>query len=149
MSASSCGRPCRVMSLVLAAAIGGLFGAGLIVSGMTQPARVIGFLDVLGGWDPTLAFVMAGAVIVYALAFPIIRRRVIRPWFDAGFHLPERRDIDGALVLGAALFGIGWAIAGLCPGPAIVSAGAGSASVIAFVAAMATGTLLASRARRR
>ncbi len=147
MSAPSCGRRCRVMSLVLAAATGALFGAGLIVSGMTQPARVIGFLDVLGDWDPTLAFVMAGAAGVYAIAFRLVRRRM-EPWFDIRFHVPDRRDIDRGLVLGAALFGAGWGLAGLCPGPSLVSAGAGSSGVLAFVAAMVAGTLLARQVER-
>jgi uncharacterized protein len=145
VSTASCGRMCRVMPLVLAPAAGALFGAGLIVAGMTQPARVIGFLDVLGDWDPTLAFVMAGAVTVYAIAFRLIRRRG-NAWFEATFHVPDRRDIDRDLVVGAALFGIGWGLAGLCPGPALVSV-AGNANVIVFVAAMLAGTLVA-RLRR-
>jgi uncharacterized protein len=130
---------------VLAGAAGALFGAGLLVAGMTQPARVIGFLDVLGRWDPTLAFVMAGAVTVYAVAFRLIRRRG-NAWFETTFHVPDRRDIDRDLVVGAALFGIGWGLAGLCPGPALVSA-AGNAEVIVFVAAMLGGTLVAGLRR--
>lgn len=98
------------MSILLAAVTGALFGAGLLISGMTQPARVIGFLDVTRAWDPTLAFVMGGAVIVYAFAFRAISVRRSDPWFDIKFHLPTRRDIDLPLVGGAALFGIGWGL---------------------------------------
>jgi uncharacterized membrane protein YedE/YeeE len=144
---SAC-RRCRSMSLVLAAAVGVLFGAGLLVSGMTQPARVVGFLDPIGGWDPTLAFVMAGAVAVYAVAFRMIRGRA-EPWFDVRFHLPSRRDIDRELVVGAALFGIGWGLAGLCPGPAIVSAGGLRTGSLVFVVAMLTGMWLHKLTSRR
>jgi uncharacterized membrane protein YedE/YeeE len=140
MRAETCTR-CYAISVALAAVAGALFGAGLMVSGMTQPARVIGFLDPLGGWDPALAFVMAGAVVVYALAFRTIRRRN-DPWFDTRFHVPSRRDIDRQLVVGAALFGIGWGLAGLCPGPALVSAGSASAGGLLFVIAMLMGVYL-------
>ena len=142
---STCGARCRTMSILLAAVTGALFGAGLLISGMTQPARVIGFLDVTRAWDPTLAFVMGGAVIVYAFAFRAISVRRIDPWFDIKFHLPTRRDIDLPLVGGAALFGIGWGLGGLCPGPGLVSAAAGSGSAIAFVIAMLVGMVAASR----
>jgi len=137
-AAPTCARR-RAASLALAGIAGALFGAGLIVSGMTRPARVIGFLAPLGGWDPSLAFVMAGAVLAYAAAFRIIRRGRERPWFDVRFHVPARRDIDARLVLGAALFGVGWGLGGLCPGPGIVSAFAGSTSAMAFVIAMLAG----------
>lgn len=141
MSGQACKR-CHVTSIVLAAAAGAIFGAGLLVSGMTQPARVIGFLDPLGGWDPTLAFVMGGAVTVYALAFRWVRRRRNDPWFDTLFHVPTRRDIDRRLVIGAALFGIGWGLGGLCPGPALVSAGGASTGAVFFVIAMLAGMYL-------
>ncbi len=140
MSATNCGR-CRTMSLVVAVMLGALFGAGLLVSGMTQPARVVGFLDVRGGWDPTLAFVMAGAVAVYAVAFRLVRRRA-EPWFDIRFHVPSRRDIDRELVAGAALFGIGWGLAGLCPGPALVSAGGLHTGALVFMLALLAGVWL-------
>jgi uncharacterized membrane protein YedE/YeeE len=133
-----------ISSLVVAAITGGLFGAGLLISGMTQPARVIGFLDVTRGWDPSLAFVMAGAVGVYALAWRRVRSRR-GPWFDGSFHLPTRSRIDRPLVVGAALFGIGWGLAGMCPGPGIVSAAAGSSSAIVFVLAMIAGMLAQHR----
>jgi uncharacterized membrane protein YedE/YeeE len=128
----------RVLSLSFAALAGAVFGAGLLISGMTQPAKVIGFLDPTGGWDPSLAFVMAGAVTVYALLFRWIQRRR-SPWLDTRFHLPARRDLDRPLVAGAALFGIGWGLGGLCPGPGIVAAASGSVTGLAFVAAMLAG----------
>jgi uncharacterized membrane protein YedE/YeeE len=121
-----------------------LFGAGLVISGMTEPARITGFLDPLGGWDPSLAFVMAGAVAVYALGYAVIRRRA-RPLFDAQFHVPVRADIDAPLVVGAAVFGIGWGLGGLCPGPGIVAAAGGSSSALVFVLAMLAGMHLAHR----
>jgi uncharacterized membrane protein YedE/YeeE len=128
----------RITALGHAALAGALFGAGLVISGMTQPARIIGFLDPLGGWDSSLAFVMAGAVAVYALAYAVIRRRA-RPWFEARFHVPVRADIDAPLLAGAAVFGIGWGLGGLCPGPGIVAAAGGSTSALAFVLAMVAG----------
>jgi uncharacterized protein len=134
-----CGTRCRTVSLAVAAIAGVLFGAGLLVSGMTQPARVIAFLDPIRGWDPTLAFVMGGAAVVYGLAFRWIGRRRQGPWFDVRFHLPTRRDIDPPLVVGAALFGVGWGIGGLCPGPGLVAAAAGSTVGIAFALAMLVG----------
>lgn len=139
----------RAAPIVLAALAGALFGVGLIVSGMTQPAKVIGFLDVSRGWDPSLLFVMAGAVGVYALAFRRIRNGRMRPWFDALFHLPERRAIDRTLILGAALFGIGWGLAGICPGPGLVAAAGGSTAGGWFVVAMLAGMILQHRISRR
>jgi uncharacterized protein len=133
--------------LLIAALAGALFGAGLLVSGMTQPARVIGFLDVTRAWDPSLAFVMAGAILVNAVAFWWIARRRAAPWFGGAFDLPTRRDVDLPLVAGAALFGIGWGLVGYCPGPALVTAAAGSASGATFVAAMLVGMLLQHRLR--
>jgi uncharacterized membrane protein YedE/YeeE len=143
------GRRCRLASTALAAVAGALFGAGLLVSGMAQPAKVIGFLAVGPSWDPSLAFVMGGAVAVYALAFAWIRRRRREPWFDGMFHLPTRRDIDAPLVIGAAVFGLGWGLGGYCPGPGLVAAAGGSTSALAFVAAMLIGMLLQSRTTRR
>lgn len=147
-SHGTCGTRCRTMSILLAAVTGALFGAGLLISGMTEPARVIGFLDVTRGWDPTLAFVMGGAVLVYAVAFRAITARRVDPWFDIRFHVPTRRDIDLPLVAGAALFGVGWGLGGLCPGPGLVSAAAGSGSAIVFVVAMLVGMMVISRFRQ-
>jgi uncharacterized membrane protein YedE/YeeE len=134
----------RARSLGFAAVAGGLFGAGLVISGMVQPARVLGFLTATSAWDPSLAFVMVGAVAVYALALRICARRPA-PWFDTAFHLPTRRGVDARLVAGAAVFGVGWGLAGLCPGPSLVNLGAGSASAATFVAAMLVGMILQRR----
>lgn len=117
---------------------GTLFGAGLTISGMTDPARVRGFLDVFGAWDPTLVFVMGGAVLVMAMAWRI-RNRMGAPIFAARFSLPDRNDLDGRLIAGSILFGIGWGIAGLCPGPAIASLALSPLSVLPFVLAMLAG----------
>lgn len=131
---------------VTALVAGALFGAGLIVSGMTNPARVRGFLDVLGQWDATLAWVMVGAIGVNAV---LLRRivRLERPWHDDRFHLPTRADFDPPLLWGAALFGIGWGLGGYCPGPALVSAGAWSSTALWFVPAMLGGMWLHDRVR--
>src|SRR5690606_36682511 len=116
-----------------------LFGVGLAISGMTQPSKVVGFLDVTGNWDPSLAFVMLGAVLVYFVSSRLVARRE-SPIFGEGFHLPTRRDLDPKLIAGAALFGIGWGLGGYCPGPGITSLGAGLLTPVLFVAAMAAGT---------
>ena len=142
-AAASCGRRCRLPSVALAAMAGALFGAGLLLSGMTRPAKVIGFLDVTRGWDPSLAFVMGGAVAVYAAAYRLIVRRLRQPWLDGAFHLPTRRDVDGKLIAGAALFGIGWGLVGLCPGPAVTALFGGNGSGRVFVVAMLAGIALA------
>ncbi len=136
------------MSIVVAATAGALFGVGLWVSGMTRPAKVIGFLDPSRGWDPSLGFVMGGAVAVYALANRVVRRRRREPWFGTAFHLPTRRDLDVRLLAGAAIFGVGWGLGGLCPGPGLVAAASGSGTAVAFVAAMVAG-MLAQRATMR
>ena len=136
----------RTLTLLIAAASGALFGAGLLVAGMTRPEVVIGFLDASRGWDPSLAFVMAGALGVYAATYVWIRRRGGDPWFGDVFHLPTRRDVDTRLVVGAALFGIGWGLAGVCPGPALVSA-ISSTGAFAFVAEMIGGMMLRRVAR--
>lgn len=117
---------------------GGLFGAGLAIGGMTDPARVRGFLDVFGSWDPTLIFVMAGALAVMAVAWRV-RRRLARPLFGERFSLPDRSDLDPRLAIGAALFGVGWGIAGLCPGPGVAALALSPPDVLPFVAAMLAG----------
>jgi uncharacterized membrane protein YedE/YeeE len=118
--------------------LGLLFAVGLGVSGMTDPRKVVGFLDVTGAWDPSLAFVMLGAI---ALHLPFARwsRRAPRPLWAPAFRLPDPTSIDRPLVTGAAVFGIGWGIAGYCPGPAVVAAGAGSPAALAFLASMLVG----------
>lgn len=125
-------------STLAALAAGLLFGAGLVLGGMTQPSKVIGFLDVAGAWDPSLAFVMGGAILAF---MPLFRRITKRrgPLFADGFAIPTRRDIDGKLVLGAALFGVGWGLAGYCPGPAITSLGSLGPTPWLFTAAMVAG----------
>lgn len=120
---------------------GTVFGAGLALGGMTDPARVRGFLDLFGAWDPTLAFVMGGAVLVMALAW-LVQKRMQRPVFAEGFSLPDRSDITPRLVGGSALFGIGWGIAGLCPGPGFASLAIAPSGAAIFVAAMLAGMLL-------
>jgi len=117
---------------------GTLFGAGLALGGMTNPARVRGFLDVFGDWDPTLAFVMGGAVIVMAIAWRF-QPRMAHPLFAEKFALPSRSDLTIPLIAGSALFGIGWAIAGLCPGPAIAALAIQPLGAATFVASMLAG----------
>lgn len=131
----------------IAALLSGLvFGAGLFLSGMTNPAKVLGFLDVAGSWDPSLAFVMGGAVGVNALAFAATRKRT-RPLYVESFSLPTLRELDLPLLSGAALFGIGWGLVGLCPGPALASLLRGDAQIWVFVVAMTAGMWLERRAR--
>ncbi len=125
----------------LALAAGMLFGVGLGVSGMAQPTKVLGFLDVAGDWDPTLLFVMGGAVGVHFWAYRWARRRSA-PGFDERFFLPAGTPIDARLSLGAVLFGVGWGIGGYCPGPALVSLASLGVPLMVFVAAMLGGMLL-------
>ncbi|MCC7252569.1 DUF6691 family protein [Hyphomicrobium sp.] len=122
---------------VIGALVAGLvFGLGLILSGMADPAKVLNFLDVAGAWDPSLAFVMAGAIGVAAPGFWLVRRRAA-PLADPAFHVPPANaPIDRTLLIGAAVFGIGWGLAGFCPGPALVSVPLAAPGTIAFVAAM-------------
>ncbi len=126
---------------------GVLFGAGLGVSGMTRPTKVLGFLDVAGDWDPSLAFVMMAAVGVYAVAVGLAKRRG-RPVASARFHWAEETLVDAPLLTGAALFGAGWGLGGFCPGPALATAASGNLTAIAFVAAMIVG-MVARHATRR
>ncbi len=119
-------------------ACGLIFGIGLLVSGMTQPDKVLGFLDIFGAWDATLAFVMAGAVAVTAAGFALTRRRG-SPLLAATASWPARDDIDAPLVCGAVLFGIGWGLVGICPGPALVNLAGLSLPIVVFVVAMTIG----------
>lgn len=117
-----------------------IFGIGLLISGMTQPDKVLGFLDIFGAWDATLAFVMAGAVVVSSVGFVLTQQRNA-PLLGSKLNWPTRNDIDAPLVIGAALFGVGWGLVGLCPGPALVNLAGLSVPVVVFVAAMAAGML--------
>ncbi len=126
------------MIALAAFAAGLVFGAGLLLSGMANPQKVLGFLDLAGAWDPSLALVMAGAVGVGVVAFPFANRRT-RSLLGAEMRMPAGRRIDRRLVLGSTLFGIGWGIAGFCPGPALTALGMGQAKAAIFVAAMLAG----------
>ena len=115
-----------------------IFGVGLIIAQMTNPAKIIGFLDISGQWDPSLAFVMAGAVAVFSIGYRLALRRHV-PVFEKRFIVPEKTRLDKPLIIGSLIFGAGWGLAGFCPGPAIVSSGFGDPRVWAFVAAMLAG----------
>ena len=117
---------------------GTLFGLGLAISGMVDPAKVIGFLDLAGDWDPTLAFVMGGALLVAIPAFRLILKRP-RPVLADKFELPTNKDVDTRLLAGSAIFGVGWGLAGFCPGPAVTALASGLVPVFVFVAAMIVG----------
>ena len=121
--------------------IGVLFGLGLIISGMTNPAKILAFLDIAGAWDPSLIFVMGGAVLVGLIAFYLAKNRT-QSFLGGAMHIPTRRDIDRPLIIGSAMFGVGWGLAGFCPGPALVSLGSGELKALVFVVAMLGGMLL-------
>jgi len=132
------------MKLFAAFVSGLIFAVGLVLGGMTQPAKVIGFLDFTGGaWDPSLALVMGGALAVYGLGFRLVTRRS-SPILEASFQIPERSDLPARLFVGAVFFGVGWAISGFCPGPALVSLGSGMSQALVFVPAMMAGMILFS-----
>jgi uncharacterized protein len=133
---------------LVAFACGLVFAIGLGLSGMTQPSKVTGFLDVAGAWDPSLMCVMAAAVGVGLLLVPRILRRA-RPLFDDAFHLPQKKTLDGRLLAGAAIFGVGWGLAGYCPGPALVTAASGVDRALVFSLAMAAGMGLFAFTQRR
>lgn len=115
-----------------------VFAVGLVVGGMTQPSKVVGFLDFFGDWDPSLIFVMGGAVLVHTVLYRLVRKRG-QPVFDLQFHVPTRRDFNLPLILGAALFGVGWGLGGYCPGPGLVSVPTLGAEALVFVGTMALG----------
>jgi len=129
------------MSVLTALFAGLLFGIGLIVSGMSDPSRVLGFLDLAGLWNPSLAFVMGGAVLVGVFAFSIARKRT-KTLLGSALYLPNSNRIDRRLILGNLTFGIGWGLAGFCPGPALVSLAAGQQKALIFTIAMAAGMIL-------
>jgi uncharacterized membrane protein YedE/YeeE len=134
----------HAMRIVTALVAGLIFGFGLSLSGMLDPVRVRGFLDVAGNWDPSLAFVLGGAVTVSALGF-MYSRRTTAPAFAVEYQLPKHQSIDGKLIAGAAIFGAGWGIGGLCPGPAIASLALGLVPTIVFTLAMMAGMLMHDR----
>jgi uncharacterized membrane protein YedE/YeeE len=133
----------RDRAFVVGAGVTGiLFGVGLVLSGMTKPDKVIGFLDVFSGnWDPSLGLVMVGAIAVHAVLFRLILRRK-SPLLDAKFHVPTRTDIDPRLVAGAALFGIGWGLGGVCPGPGLIGATSLASTLLLFVGGLIAGMAL-------
>lgn len=130
------------MRLIASYISGLIFGIGIAISGMANPAKVLNFFDVAGTWDPSLIFVMGGALITTAIGYVLVLRRPA-PVFDARFHLPTRRDLDARLIGGSALFGVGWGIAGFCPGGALPAIGTGRAEVLIFVAALLAGIVIA------
>ena len=137
------------MNRDLSALLAGLiFGAGLSISGMTDRHRVLGFLDVAGAWDPTLVFVMGGAVLVTLITFRFVLQRP-RPVLEQQFHLPSKKQVDAPIIVGAAVFGIGWGLAGYCPGPALASLTSLTLNPIVFCIALIVGSLLAKRIQRR
>jgi uncharacterized protein len=131
-------------ALLASFACGLVFAIGLALGGMTQPSKVVGFLDFTGEWDPSLAFVMGGALAVHALLGSFVRARP-RPMFSAAFTLPTRNDIDARLVAGSAIFGVGWGLGGFCPGPSLVALGGGMDAALVVVPAMLAGMLLHDR----
>jgi len=135
------------MRLLTAFAVGAVFGFGILISGMANPAKVLNFFDIAGTWDPSLAFVMGGALMVAIPGYLVVLRRS-RPAYEPGFQLPVSKRIDARLVGGSAVFGVGWGIAGFCPGGALPALGMGVPEVFLFVAAMVVG-LLAARVVNR
>lgn len=125
----------RIISTYL---IGLVFGVGIMISGMANPAKVLNFFDIAGTWDPSLIFVMGGALVTTGLGYLVVLKRPM-PVFDAKFHLPTKRDLDMKLIGGSAVFGLGWGIAGFCPGGALPAVGTLNPAVLAFVAAMLVG----------
>ncbi len=142
-----------IKKIAFGLAAGALFAAGLVVSGMTQTGKVIGFLNVggilnperFGAWDASLAFVMGGALMITLVAFAITPTEGRKPWVSDKFELPARKDIDFKLVAGAAMFGMGWGLAGYCPGPAMASVISGGVDALVFVAALLVGLLFAKK----
>lgn len=129
------------MKRVVEFVVGLMFGLGLLLSGMTDPGKVLGFLDIAGNWDPSLAFVMGGAIAVAFFAFALARRRTTA-FLGGAMHLPGTAPIDRRLLIGSLVFGVGWGLAGFCPGPAVVAAGAGVTEALVFTLAMIAGMVV-------
>lgn len=130
------------MRLLVTYLIGLIFGTGIMISGMANPAKVVNFFDVAGTWDPSLAFVMGGALLVTFIGYRVVLKRPA-PALDTHFHLPTSKHIDRNLILGSAVFGVGWGITGFCPGGALPALGSGRWEVVIFVAALLAGIQLA------
>lgn len=135
-----------MLKIVAAAVIGLVFGAGIVISGMANPAKVLNFFDLFGTWDPSLLLVMGSALAVTFVGYRFVLRRPA-PVFDRTFHLPTAKNLDAPLIGGSALFGVGWGIAGFCPGGAIPALGSGEPSAFIFIVAMIGGILLATAIR--
>ncbi|MFM2480045.1 DUF6691 family protein [Celerinatantimonas sp. YJH-8] len=135
--------------MVIAWISGLIFGLGLIIAQMVDPAKVLGFLTINSQWDPTLLFVMIGALLVFSIGYWGWVRRLKQPLLARHFELPTNRQLDGKLILGAALFGIGWGLVGICPGPAITSIASGAWPLLVFVLAMLAGMYIANQIKRR
>ena len=129
------------MNIISAFIAGVIFSIGLVISGMTNPQNIIGFLDITGAWNPALILVLAAAVLVTGIGYRLVWQRQ-QPLFATDFSVPTNRIVDGHLLTGAAIFGIGWGLVGLCPGPALSSLISGNSSVLIFIAAMLMGMLL-------
>ena len=134
------------MRLIVLYLIGLVFGIGISISGMANPAKVLNFFDVAGTWDPSLIFVMGGALVTTFIGYRFVLKRPA-PVMDAAFHLPTKTDLDARLIGGSALFGVGWGISGFCPGGALPALGTGNLNVIAFVAALIAGMAAARYAQ--
>ncbi|WP_417526248.1 DUF6691 family protein [Marinovum sp.] len=134
------------MKQIFALIAGLIFGLGLIISGMANPAKVLNFLDLFGSWDPSLAFVMGGAILVTAPGFAWLTRALDRPFFDSEFRIPRRSDIEPKLVVGAAIFGTGWGLGGFCPGPALTALPIAATGTLIFVPFMLIGMWAARHA---
>ncbi|MCZ0927051.1 YeeE/YedE family protein [Halomonas janggokensis] len=134
----------QALTLVASYVAGLLFSLGLAVSGMTDPARVVGFLDIAGNWDPTLMFVLGGAVITTFIGYRFVLKQPV-PLLAKRFQLPDKQGLDARLLIGAALFGVGWGLSGYCPGPAIASLGGATLPLVAMLATMVLGWVIARR----
>ena len=132
----------KLMNVITPISAGVLFGLGLLLSGMTNPQKVRGFLDIFGDWQPALMAVMVSAIIVFALAYAL-SHKLKQPWFHTIFHRPSLTQLDARLLIGAALFGIGWGMVGLCPGPALLNIMTGQEDILMFIVALLVGNRIA------
>jgi uncharacterized membrane protein YedE/YeeE len=132
----------KIMTMMTPLVAGIVFGLGLLISGMTNPAKVRGFLDVFGDWQPALIAVMASAIVIFAVAYHV-SNNMKQPWFHNFFHKPSLTVIDARLLIGAALFGIGWGMVGLCPGPALLNIMTGQEDILVFILALLAGNRIA------